>query len=291
MTLGLRLNTTAVHTWAAVVSGTAWKRHTLESGGELTAEYARGPLILWAIRPGEGEGLQADGPAVSALEDRIETLNTAQVFERFKWAAKGKVRPSVRWKTGRKPRRLRKLEVLADVAHVALITAWKVSGRRGVVEYIPAKTAKARREDRKFWEAVRFGERLEDIAPRDEDDAEAVDNWDEMYLQILDVARRAPDLHIELENNRVWRRGLLPDLLSYALILKDNKTIQAIIRLVKKRVRLEASDDKARVLEFLQIYRAHLARRVKPAPRRHRIRRPLHSRPRPPSAPLAPPVI
>jgi hypothetical protein len=103
MTPGLSLNTAHAHTWAAVVSGTVWKRHTLEDSGTLTAEYMRGPLILWAKQP--GESVQADGPAVSALEDRIDRLNTAQVFERFKWAARGKVRHSVRWKSSSVARR------------------------------------------------------------------------------------------------------------------------------------------------------------------------------------------
>jgi hypothetical protein len=39
-----------------------------------------------------------------------------------------------------------------------------------------------------------------------------------------------------------------------------------------------------------EAYRAHLTRRVKPVSRRTRIKRPLYARPRPPTAPLAPPV-
>ena len=270
------------------MSGTAWKSHTLAPSGLLIAEYMRGPLILWAKNPREGKWLQADVPAVSALEGRINGLNTAQVLERFKWAAWGAVRPSVRWKTGRPPQHLRKLEALTDLRHAVLIADRRAAGLRGLVPFFAPKTAKARREAQRFCEAEQFEDRLRDLAPAylDED---LPNGWDKTYLEVLERFRVASRKYEIGTMNEAWRNGILRDLLTYALLLKDMATARRVMRMVKHNARTRAEAVIAHILENLERRRAHLTRRVKPVPRRHGVRRPLHSRPRPPSAPLAPP--
>ncbi|MGY2895458.1 hypothetical protein [Deinococcus sp. UYEF24] len=296
MTPGLPLNTAHAHTWAAVVSGTAWKRHTLEDGGTLTAEYARGPLILWAKRPGEGgsPAPQVEAPALSALEEYINHLNTAQVFERFKWAARGKVRHSVRWKTGRRPRRLRKIEALADLRFSVRMADRRAAGVGGFCVHFPALTAKNRRAAIRECEIERLEDRLRDIAPAwaDEDNP---NGWD---ADIIDECRgipkilKAPRCRMVFEGTLQERISLRHHFLLKALVfhtlLKDKSAVRLIFRtLYSERLTLSFL---LKAFERAE-YRAHLTRRVKPAPRRHRIRRPLYARPRPPSAPLAPPVI
>lgn len=237
MTPGLRLNTAHAHPWAAVVSGTAWKRHTLGSGGVLTAEYTRGPLILWATRP--GEGVQADGAAVSALEDRIGRLNTSQVFGRFKWAVRGKVRHSVRWKTGRRPRRLRKLEALADLRYTALVADRRAAGRRGVIFALAPKTAKARRAETAYSEREAYFDRLCEIAP----DVYVVEENlcmpcpSPKTLRLLEEYRRCIKTYGPVAS--YWRAKackLEQELLGYLLLNKDSRALRVYLpyRLVSK---------------------------------------------------------
>ena len=296
MTPGLRLNTATAHTWAAVVSGTAWKRHTLAPTGELTAEYTRGPLIVWATRPGEEEALQADGPAVSALEDRIDRLNTAQVFEQFKWAARGRVRPSVRWKTGSRPRRLRKLEALEDLRYEVVMAERRAAGRRGFISRPHSRSARVRRTETKFYKQEESFDNLCQIAPDIQiiEEGLAVPCPSERIRKLFEEYRSRIKIYGPIAS--YWRARaskIEPDFLRYLLLTKDSEALRTYIpyRLIARKPHNKLYRKALeKILAVGTLYRAHLTRRVKPAPRRHRIRRPLHSRPRPPSAPLAPPV-
>jgi hypothetical protein len=295
MTPGPSLNTALAHTWAAVVSGTAWKRHTLEDGGTLTAEYMRGPLIVWATRP--GESVQADGPAVSPLEDRIDRLNTAQVFERFKWAARGKVRPSVRWKTGRRPRRAQKLEGLANLLHDVMHAKFWEPDPPKCLSYTGLWTPKGVIRRRQAVKARRLSDRLRDLAPaHDEGSFNGIDSDVIEWLNFYDLgfreARMRPGLRfteLAVPKSR-FAQPVIPDsrMAAYFALTGRRESLGVLLNHWKFR-----RPTLGEILAAFQRaeYRAHLTRRVKPAPRRHRVRRPLYARPRPPSAPLAPPVI
>ncbi len=317
MTPGFPLNTAHAHTWAAVVSGTAWKRHTLEDGGTLTAEYVRGPVIVWASTGLKGYfksvteavakgAANAESAPRLTLEEHIDHLNTAQVFERFRWAARGKVRHSVRWKTGTRRRRLRKLEALADLRYAAIMTERRAAGNHGFMGHSVPRTAKTRREAQKFCEAERFKDRLRSIFPNCteiECDGKTylVPDIDVELLKIIQqvistfkaykVSIERYGIDISFEFNNLDYGDLLPDALRYALITGDTEALAGIVASVKARRRNQLLSIVALHSLRAAEYRAHLTRRIKPAPRRDRTRRPLYARPRPPSAPLAPPVI
>ena len=317
-----RLNTIHAHTWAAVVSSTVWKTHSLENSGLLKAEYKRGPLILWASRPGEGEAVRFSGPVVSALEDRLDRLNTAQVFERFKWAARGRVRPSVRWKTSRKKRaqqvarsflwdrrsgfRLRSgdniwEEPMSQAVQYPSIAYWghrpahllRAFSRRFRAKLRRFITVQRKNVAHMSWLGVSecpnlkylnsqqgrvqssvFGSMSSSLIKGKMPEASKVMAW------VANTGgKRSP-----IQMLSPLRDALACDDISPATFRKLHTYLRGLTRL---RVTL------ALALKHLEeaAYRAHLTRRVKPAPRRHRIRRPLYARPRPPSAPLAPPVI
>jgi len=304
MTPGLRLNTAAAHTWAAVVSGTAWKRHTLEDGATLTAEYMRGPVIVWGMTGLEGYFKFVSDAVAKApqslpltLEDQVERLNTAPVFERFRRAARGKVRRSIRWKTGRRPRRLRNLEALADLRYSAQAADKQAAGLHGLSPYIPAKTAKARREARRYIRVQGLDKTLQAIAPagpgNEAEQARAVALVLKQINRLVYVAGRisrplppaVKPATIEELSRQIMERW--SDVMAMAVARKEKNAISWLVSALRAR-----RPTLGEILAAFQRaeYRAHLARRVKPAPRRHRIRRPLYARPRPPAAPLAPPV-
>jgi len=290
-----------------VVSGTAWKRHALNDDGLLTAEYTRGPVIVWASTGLEGyskfisevvaKAARTPGPR---LEDRIEELNTAQVFERFQQAARGKVRPSVRWKTGRRPRRRRKLEALADLRYSTHAAGKRAAGRVTLSPYLPAKTAKARRAARLEAAHEHRTARLRVMAP-----AHSRYNPDGIDLNRLEWWEFWGVLLCRMQgegNGRPYPKGFrMPESRSSEEMQPDTAMVAYFALMGKTR-------ELASVLSYLRVarprptlgeilaafqraeYRAHLARRVKPAPRYRQIRRPLYAQPRPPSAPLAPPV-
>ena len=291
MTPGLSLNTANAHTWAAAVSGTSWKRLTLAPGDVLTAEYTRGPLIPWAIRPGEGEcfrfvtGAIAKAPQTPAptLKKRIEELNTAQGFERFKWAARGRVRHSVRWKTGIKWR----LKYLA-CAFLGLLPQDDIFFTLDHNDLM-RRAGRSSRCKPGIWERAVYEYELSLIVGCSEGNFSDIEKEAKRALYYFDKTGKLPSTARgyncnmgEETNNEVviqeWLRvlSLYPKYLEKAL---------SIIRSKKVSARLESFTFRATA------FRAHLARRVKPTPQRHRIRRPLYARPRPPSAPLAPPVI
>ena len=322
MTPGLRLNTAAAHAWAAVVSGTAWKVHTLAPAGVLTAEYTRGPLILWATRP--GEVVQADGPAVSPLEDRIDRLNTAQVFERFKWAARGKVRPSVRWKSSSAARRCQtalvflfedaasiyvphitlegevenKLAVVTEIICDFTHPAWRylpvrlvrlAMSRRSFVEI--KKTTKAWNDSLAWWDRpVKVLAELENITYGEEETAVRDAFFERIWqCQLQGENPGLEDVKYALKiGGDVFTAVRLLGYCEYGIYTKIDRDVWRVIHELRNTSPLR----RLRSLKAFEAaaYRAHVTRRVKPAPRRGRIRRPLYARPRPPSCPLAPPV-
>ena len=236
-----------------------------------------------------------------ALGPTTSAPNTAQAFERFKWAARGRVRHSVRWKTGKRPRRLRKLEALADLTHIALRSDRRAVWQQPLCPYLPGKRVKARRQAIKAWEAEKSAREL-----LNSPSAPCIHN-----ATLLDIVRAGwfdfwglvliRNYGSEAERRKANLKPIDFPEFPCTLPIQANYEMAAYFIWTGKRAELSAllASWKTRrptlgqLLKNLQAaeYRAHLTRRVKPAPRRHRIRRPLHSRPRPPSAPLAPPVL
>lgn len=290
----LRLNMHSAQKWAAVVSGTVWKTWGLSPSGTLEAKATRGPLIIWAKpTPGEeGEAVKLEAPKPSPLDLRVMALNTAAHFERFRKAARGKVRPSVRWKTGRKVRRARVGEALRGVRRAAHLEERRAAGLRGftVTATMRPNTAKARRE----WEEERFLDRLRDIAPAHWEDINGgifTCGWNESELQALEEAR--------LEIRRGYARDIYEyvksaeaasELVAYLTALEDIEALRLLFPHLDGRRHREAYLSALARLLQRAAYLAHVRRTVKPAPRRGRLPRPVYARPRPPSAPLAPPV-
>ena len=227
MTPGLPLNTAHAHTWAAVVSGTAWKRHILEDGGTLTAEYARGPLIFWATKLSQQTGIPDSFYSANAWNGIIGHLRTTN--------------PKFNKDNQRVTRRLEYI----TASQLAYITVIVESSN------IFFKSSISNSHKAEFLRRI----------------AELLERFAEKLIRYADVQdeirKKNPKLYVRYQ---LWYQ--LQSIATRGLI--SYKTRLALIR---------------------TLYRAHLTRRVKPAPRQHRIRRPLYARPRPPSAPLAPPVI
>lgn len=314
------LNDVLAYAWAAV-SGTVWKTHSLKSSGLLTAEYKRGPLILWASRPGEGGAVQRSGPVASALEDPVDRLNTAGVFERFRWAARGRVRPSVRWKSSRKKRaqqvarsflwdrrsgfRLRSgdniwEEPMSQAVQYPCIAYWahhpasllRAFSRRFRARLRCYVAVRKRRLKHMEWlgvsedpelkygnsqngniETSLFGSMVWGLAKGKMPEASNIMAW------VANTRGKCSPIQMLSP----LRKTLAGDGISPATFRKLHIYLRSLTHLrINFSVALKHMEQEA--------YRAHLTRRVKPAPRRHRIRRPLYARPQPPAAPLAPPV-
>ena len=217
----LSLNMHSAQKWAAVVSGTVWKTWGLSPSGTLEAETLRGPLIIWAKpKPGEGEAVKLEAPKPSPLDLRVMALNTAAHFERFRRAAGGKVRASVRWKTGRKVRRARVGEALRGVRRAARLEERRAAGLRGMTGCMRPNTARDRREARREWEEERFLDRLRDIAPAhwQDENGNFTNGWDEEKVRRLEYFRKTLR-EVGPMGPRVWaeREGLIGDLLSYLI--------------------------------------------------------------------------
>lgn len=289
------LNTFQPPQWARVVSPVMWEEYGLNTAGGVMTKTTRGPVIVWATKPGEGEDLALTGPAVSALEVRAAHINMSLHFLAFVWAAYGKVRPSVRWKTGVKVRRVRKLEALDPVRRTAHLLARRAAGLEGIPGWAGPKTAKRKRQMRRFVEAERLEERLRDIAPADWEDEEGnfTNGWDAKDLARLQYFRTCIHAYGPI-GPRIWAKqeGLEKALVAFLIVMNDLKALRRVMYWRKskslKRAYVAVLN---RLLNLGSIYRAHLARRVRPPARRTRIPRPLYATPRPPSASLAPPVI
>ena len=83
----------------------------------------------------------------------------------FDSQARGRVRPSVRWKTGSRPRRLRKLEALEDLRYEVVMAERRAAGRRGFISRPHSRSARVRRTETKFYKQEESFDNLCQIAP------------------------------------------------------------------------------------------------------------------------------
>ena len=311
MTGPLALNRYNLQKWVTVASAATWKRWEVNPFGTLEAEALRGPLIIWAkMTPGEvGDGLRLEAPKPSPLDLRVSALNTAAHFERFSRAACGQVRPSIKWRT---PRRLQTRLVAAhflavmfnlrfeDIKNVLFMypTIHNIDGEERLKKSASTRRFRARLRERK--------RRFSDFTRRS--DVSQMSVSEELW----------PDLNeliAEARNERLPERRLLERLiggLAHGIsgfgtsplaivsfvkryVLFDRPEPKTFLRALWQLLREVSSVSKLALREFLREcqlagYLAYVRRRVKPVPRRDRVPRPVYARPRPPSAPLAPPV-
>lgn len=277
------LNTMNAPKWAAVVSGTVWKRWGVSPSGLLEAEYVRGPLIVWA-KPGSGEeeGPQIEAPKPDALALRVLEVNTARQWEKIRAAARGKVRPSVRWKDRRRQVAYFNRALLCSLRHgVALVDLKRMlkraKGRPFGNERIAIKAEYAY----EVASLIGLDEQMpEDLRQKAEDVLSHLIKTGRFPAQTQAIRANLGKRPIWNISHSTWLMvlALYPDLFSIALrLLRQARptlaTTQALLTLQSAA------------------YLGHLQKRVKPAPRRGRIPRPAHAVPRPPTAPLAPPVV
>lgn len=265
--------------WAAVVSGTVWKRWGVSSAGTLEAETIGGPLIIWA-KPAAAkeEGPKLEDPKPTPLEGRVCALNTAAHFARFFWAARGKVRHSIRWKTGRRIRRAYTLEVFDDIKYLLALEQRKLEGKAGLMGRVAIHPHCNKEKGVKKYFVYLSGTSVK-IAS---DYLEMGFDWgtgeeitpEDIYESGCCYKRIGNDLVL----SHAYSTSLSEALFDVCNYLRNKRlTIRQFMALLLAGL-------------YRAAYLAHVKRRVKPAPRRARIPRPIHARPRPPSAPLAPPV-
>lgn len=279
MTVALHLNEAPSHLWAGALSGTAWKAWKLELDEGLEAEGLRGPRAVWVWTFGENKLLTPDGSPLFAFE--VQGPNTAWYCECFKGAARYRVRHSVRWRPGKRQRAARKRDA------------------RDTSRLYADPTAKERREVRRAWKEKRWGDRLRALAPAswhkdpdgiDKDLTSQWDGWGRGLIRKYRPRAERPGEQARSPLRQAPEREVLPnaEMAAYFSLTGQSDALAAL--LAHWRTRRPTIGELLKDLERAA-YRAYLARRVKPVSRRTRIRRPLYARPRPPNAPLAPPVI
>lgn len=206
-----------------MVSGEAWAEYGLGPSGQVEAKTLRGPLIVWATKPGEGEDLpRLEAPTPSPLEVEAARLNMRPHFLAFVRRAQG------------------------EMFH-------KFSNYFYVIRYVSVKDYALWKVDR----AARFMALKQGV-------------FGACSFEVLDWIEEIGHLGLNRSSRlRYLYEGLEP------------------VRRIKK---LWYGYCLALRLLERAAYRAHVARRVRPPARRARIPRPIYARPRPPTAPLAPPV-
>ena len=228
-------------------------------------------------------------PALMTFEEWAAKMNTRAAFERVYWAARGKVWHSVRWRTPWRLRRAWRIDYIWEIIYIGALMRWRTEGITKIPKRGFNMSAKLKRESDKQWCEECWLKQLRRIAPAqwENEDGGVTAGIDEKYLTNLGMNCYA------LKKNdpsyfSIFKEMPYSILLKYARLIKDAIAIKSIFQIIKqRRITLNI------LLKYLEAeaFRAHLARRVKPVSRRTRVRRPLYARPRPPTCPLAPPVI
>lgn len=298
MTGSPALNTMNAPKWAAVVSGTVWKRWGVSGAGLLEAEYVRGPLIIWA-KPGSGEEEDApkiEAPKPDALALRVVELNTARQWEKVGQAARWKVRASVRWKTRRRNQEGRALDTLAHFADLRRLRRPTLYGRGRIVSVRVSPESRLDLEARRITEESQrlvFEEGGAVTFEACVSPAVARRTAKRLLLPEHPARALASSLREYVEYLTDFLRGEKEPgpLLALALYTRD----ECAGRFAFVHARLMRSNRAYALLEFVSKV-GRVARntgaslRQKTAIRRTRPPRPTFAPSCPPSAPLAPPV-
>jgi len=230
MTPGPHLNTATAHTWAAVVSGTAWKWHTLSPDGVLTAECSCGPLILWAKNPVE-----------VPVEIRKVRLGAYGSFNGF-----------------------------VDTVHC--ISSSEFENKNSLLI-----NALGKKIGLYIYYCAAFSEAM-DVFRKSFLTSEMQEGYSDSFINLL-----SHFLVLFQESEEIIQKFRSKHPKLYARYIYWNKIINI------KNLKFRYYGARLRIIRSR--YRAHVAQRMKRVWRPTPIRRPLYARPRPPSAPLAPPVI
>ena len=260
-------------------------------------------------------------PALNAYLPVGIAINTVWHFDAFKWAARGKVRPSVRWKSNRSKRAQQiarsflwdrrsgfrlgsgdktweepmskavQYPYIAYWAHhsACLLKAFSKRFRARLRRYVVSQRKKT---NHMKWLGVSEDPELQYLFSQ-----RGLIEGSIINLMSLDLVKgRMPDA----SKIMAWvsHRGDKCSAIQLLSTLKKvfasdgilSSTFRKLHTYLRSMTRLRIT--LAVALKHLEeeAYRAHLTRRVKPVSRRIRILRPIHARPQPPSAPLAPPV-
>lgn len=253
------LNTPTAHNWAAVVSGTVWEGHAFGPGATLESKWARGPLIVWATKT--APRLAAFGYMAPAKVQGDAPAPAASFFAGLNcWRRILQVITS--------PRRRKKTRRLMRLVH----------------------TSQKAQEARDCFAMIRFPHLSGVAAPPA---PLASDPVEEVMVLVRDLLAMTgdPKQRTEVLEHLEQYPGRVAPLLGMLQVLKVSKTRGNLIDLCRQALTRGAA-----VAAFLlrrleaEAFRAHITRRVKPARPSARIPRPIHARPRPPTAPTAPPV-
>ena len=257
-------------------------------------------------------------PILMPLEQQAAKVNTQAAFKQWKGFAQGRGKITKGLDAGlrvgmlslwrgvsRKKRQQMKLCVLDRVFCIARDLQRRREGRTGIPVQRGDKTVKGKRETRRFVERERFEERLRGIAPAQVKE-DNLYGFNEDRLNFLKMALEAMIIY-PYPRPKAW--GKIPfvgfeefaelldanpenlrNAMALAILLNKRKALSRLFKVLRLRFFPFAFAALLKHLEA-EAFRAHLAKRVKPVSRRTRVRRPLYARPRPPSCPLAPPVI
>lgn len=304
------LNTLTPFRWAAVV-WQAWQEAvSYPPGGDVTRKTNYAASVVWAIAPAKKEAVTLSEPAPSPLEVRAQMVNTSQVFERFKWAAKGRVKHSVRWRSARNVR-MRRIYMALHHVRTRCKVLFPATATHATLTPFVWRRALPRRTYKRLVERGVLLDRLLDgiqrLAPGKRligaDEYEAYDHDLYCGFEAIRIALKQKRYR-KITGTATWKVPLRKRMVCYLSLVGDRKALRELLmlrppprQLVLSRVGVVTRFSSivayitSRLRLLLNAYQAHLTRRVKPISRRTRLPRPLYARPRPPSAPTAPPAL
>ncbi|GGS14586.1 hypothetical protein [Deinococcus knuensis] len=280
--------------WARVVQAVTWAEYGLNEEGRITEKSVRGPVIVWGRDSGEGEDLpRLEAPTPSPLELETARLNMRPHFLAFVRAAHGKVRHSVRWKTGQSLRKKMYASCRIDyIYRFSGMSQEKIYYELSKIYNQASRIKRIRQEER----SLGIGKNKERILYCIAEDYGLLHLAPREVLKIVNSivnSARCGNLDINLPivsnyNRPGVRQGRKLSILEIMRFCLYN--FNAFQKIVQK-LKFNTLSRTIVLRELIRAaFRAHLARRVRPVSRRSRLPRPLYARPRPPSCPLAPPV-
>ena len=294
MTASPYSNTYTPYRWARVVSGETWAEYAVGLSGLVEAKTTHGPLILWATKTGEEESLPViEAPTPSPLEVQAARVNVRAHFQAFARAAHGRVRHSVRWKTNQ---RHRNYAILLCFVSFLIVERLLRTNKKNY--HLPnslkndIKRANLRRAICDFLQS--------------DDTDECLHN----FIFILKHPRYPYDMEfwetLDRDTAENWYACTFkkPKDYDYKKEIKEFgalfvRYLAHVGRIVNQKMIFQAYSDIRKksfvnIVESLNLIRQQfldvLRRCARPAPRAHRVPRPNYAQPRPPTAPLAPPV-
>lgn len=256
-------------------------RMTRNPDNTLETETVFGPLIIWA-KTCRFEW-KVGSPALTPLEWQVHLVNDTTGFRRFVNAAHGRVRPSVRWRSNSERRRALK----------AAGQNWFRNSRQEL-----SATRNGRRQIRAIDARHAVDQAIKQAYPSYEE-SECLLGGTLPEVQHLVRMLVRGDLEDWMLRNEYWDDsgsrvpGLGPfdHLVAYARVAGDRDVLRLLGRWLSSE-RTQRSALYAMTLKRLraEAYLNHVRQRVTVPRVEAHLPRPVHVRPRPPTAPVAPPL-